>query len=111
MHHQKDTHTEAAIYWSAVSLIVCEGLSVGAAAERLGIENGRLRNILRRRLGGSIGLRSDGERRRERENRDHQKESAAAWHSVLPVARRLCQCSRSAAGSISRSCTSMEVGL
>ena len=49
MHHQKDTHTEAAIYWSAVSLIVCEGLSVGAAAERLGIENGRLRNILRRR--------------------------------------------------------------
>ena len=49
MHHQKDTHTESAIYWSAVSLIVCEGLSVGAAAERLGIENGRLRNILRRR--------------------------------------------------------------
>ena len=49
MHSYQDTHTEAAIYWSAVSLIVCEGLSVGAAAERLGIENGRLRNILRRR--------------------------------------------------------------
>ena len=49
MHYQKDIHTESAIYWSAVSLIVCEGLSVGAAAERLGIENGRLRNILRRR--------------------------------------------------------------
>jgi DNA-directed RNA polymerase specialized sigma24 family protein len=49
MHNQKDIHTESAIYWSAVSLIVCEGLSVGAAAERLGIENGRLRNILRRR--------------------------------------------------------------
>ena len=49
MHSQQDTHTEAALYWSAVSLIVCEGLSVGAAAERLGIENGRLRNILRRR--------------------------------------------------------------
>ena len=49
MHYQKDTRTEAAIYWSAVSLIICEGLSVGAAAERLGIENGRLRNILRRR--------------------------------------------------------------
>lgn len=45
----QDTHTEAALYWSAVSLIVCEGLSVGAAAERLGLENGRLRNILRRR--------------------------------------------------------------
>jgi hypothetical protein len=50
MHYQKDIHTESAIYWSAVSLIVCEGLSVGAAAERLGIENGRLRNILRRRV-------------------------------------------------------------
>jgi DNA-directed RNA polymerase specialized sigma24 family protein len=49
MHHQKDLHTESALYWSAVSLIVCEGLSVGAAAQRLGIENGRLRNILRRR--------------------------------------------------------------
>ncbi len=45
----QDTRTESAIYWSAVSLIICEGLSVGAAAERLGIENGRLRNILRRR--------------------------------------------------------------
>ena len=44
-----DTHTEAAIYWSAVGLIVCEGLSIGAAAERLGIESARLRNILRRR--------------------------------------------------------------
>jgi hypothetical protein len=49
MHHQTDLHTESALYWSAVSLIVCEGLSVGAAAQRLGIENGRLRNILRRR--------------------------------------------------------------
>ncbi len=49
MRSHQDTHTEAAIYWSAVSLIICEGLSVGAAAERLGIENGRLRNILRHR--------------------------------------------------------------
>jgi predicted HTH domain antitoxin len=49
MHHQKDLHTESALYWSAVSLIVCEGLSVGAAAQRLGIEDGRLRNILLRR--------------------------------------------------------------
>lgn len=49
MHLHQDTHTEAAIYWSAVSLIVCEGLSIGAAAERLGIETVRLRNILRRR--------------------------------------------------------------
>jgi hypothetical protein len=49
MHPHQDTRTESAIYWSAVSLIVCEGLSVGAAAQRLGIENVRLRNILRRR--------------------------------------------------------------
>jgi len=49
MHFHQDTRTESAIYWSAVSLIVCEGLSVGAAAQRLGIENVRLRNILRRR--------------------------------------------------------------
>ena len=49
MHTQQETRTESAIYWSAVSLIVCEGLSVGAAAERLGIETVRLRNILRRR--------------------------------------------------------------
>jgi DNA-directed RNA polymerase specialized sigma24 family protein len=59
MHHQKDLHTESALYWSAVSLIVCEGLSVGAAAKRLGIEDGRLRNILRRRRrhmpSGSLG--------------------------------------------------------
>ena len=49
MHPHPDSRAESAIYWSAVSLIVCEGLSVGAAAERLGIENVRLRNILRRR--------------------------------------------------------------
>jgi hypothetical protein len=49
MHYQKDIHTESALYWSAVSLIVCEGLSIRAAAQRLGIENGRLRNILRGR--------------------------------------------------------------
>jgi hypothetical protein len=49
MHLPKDKRTESSIYWSAVSLIICEGLSVGAAAGRLGIENVRLRNILRRR--------------------------------------------------------------
>jgi DNA-directed RNA polymerase specialized sigma24 family protein len=66
MHHQKDLHTESALYWSAVSLIVCEGLSVGAAAQRLGIENGRLRNILRRRRRSvtetrhvDVGLKAD----------------------------------------------------
>jgi DNA-directed RNA polymerase specialized sigma24 family protein len=49
MHFHKDIHNEAALYWSAISLIVCEGLSIAAAAERLGIENRRLRNILRTR--------------------------------------------------------------
>ena len=62
MHHQKDIHTESALYWSAVSLIVCEGLSVGAAARRLGIESGRLRNILRRRR-QRMPARSDLRRR------------------------------------------------
>ena len=49
MHSHQDTRSEAAIYWSAISLIVCEGLSIRAAAERLGIESGQLRNILRNR--------------------------------------------------------------
>jgi hypothetical protein len=44
-----NTRTEAAIYWSAVSLIVCENQSVRAAAEQLGVEADRLRRILRRR--------------------------------------------------------------
>jgi transposase len=41
--------TEAAVYWSAVSLIVCEGLSIDKAAERLDVETSRLRDILHRR--------------------------------------------------------------
>lgn len=40
---------EAAIYWTAVSLIVCEGLSIEKAAERLGVDDDLLRDILRRR--------------------------------------------------------------
>lgn len=40
---------ESALYWSAVNLIVCEGLSIAKAAERLGIGSDRLRNILQRR--------------------------------------------------------------
>lgn len=40
---------EAAIYWTAVSLIVCEGLSIEKAAERLGVEDDLLREILRKR--------------------------------------------------------------
>jgi hypothetical protein len=44
-----DTRNEAALYWTAVSLIVCEGLSIDKAAERLGVETEDLRTILHRR--------------------------------------------------------------
>jgi hypothetical protein len=40
---------EAAIYWTAVSLIVCEGLPIDKAAERLAIDCDELREILNRR--------------------------------------------------------------
>ena len=49
MHPQSDIHAEAALYWTAVSLIVCEGLSIDKAAERLGVDDERLRSILHRR--------------------------------------------------------------
>ncbi|MGH8178950.1 MAG: hypothetical protein ACREV5_22040 [Steroidobacter sp.] len=49
MRPQSDIRAEAAIYWTAVSLIVCEGLSIDKAAERLGVEDERLRTILHRR--------------------------------------------------------------
>jgi hypothetical protein len=49
MQHQHDTRTEAALYWAAVSLIVCEGLSIEKAADRLGVDGGDLTNILHRR--------------------------------------------------------------
>lgn len=44
-----DNRTEAAVYWAAVSLIVCEGLSIEKAAERLAINGDRLRDILHKR--------------------------------------------------------------
>lgn len=46
--HEGD-RSEAAIYWTAVSLIVCEGLPIEKAAERLGVESDLLRDILHRR--------------------------------------------------------------
>jgi len=46
---QEGDRNEAAIYWSAVSLIVCEGLPIDKAAERLGVEGDLLRDILHRR--------------------------------------------------------------
>ncbi len=49
MQRQHDTRTESALYWTAVSLIVCEGLSIEAAAVRLGVDGEDLTNILHRR--------------------------------------------------------------
>jgi len=46
---QHDTRTEAALYWAAVSLIVCEGLSIEKAAARLGVDGQDLTSILHRR--------------------------------------------------------------
>lgn len=47
--NKPDTHTEAALYWSAVSLMVCEGLPLQEAANQLGVEGDWLRMILERR--------------------------------------------------------------
>jgi hypothetical protein len=49
MHEKHDTRMEAALYWSAVSLIVCEGLPIDKAAEHLGIRGSVLREILHKR--------------------------------------------------------------
>ena len=49
MQTRHDIRTESALYWSAVSLIVCEGLPIDKAAERLGVEGEALRDILHRR--------------------------------------------------------------
>jgi hypothetical protein len=49
MQHQHDSRTEAALYWAAVSLIVCEGLSIEKAADRLGVDGEELTHILHRR--------------------------------------------------------------
>jgi transposase len=49
MKSHKDARTEAALYWSAVSLIVCEGLSIDKAAERLGVPEEEVRDVLHHR--------------------------------------------------------------
>ncbi|WP_331608970.1 hypothetical protein [Povalibacter sp.] len=46
---EKQTRMEAALYWSAVSLIVCEGLPIDKAAEQLGVAGADLHDILHRR--------------------------------------------------------------
>lgn len=41
--------TKRALYWTAVSLLVCERLPPEQAARRMGIDDDRLRDILHRR--------------------------------------------------------------
>lgn len=45
----QDPRAEAALYWSAISLIVCEGLPMEKAASELGMARNELREILKRR--------------------------------------------------------------
>ena len=49
MKSHPDPRNEAALYWSAVSLIVCEGLSIDKAAERLGVPEDDVRDVLHHR--------------------------------------------------------------
>ena len=44
-----DDHQEVALYWSAVSLIVCEGMPLNKAARKLGVNATLLQEILKRR--------------------------------------------------------------
>jgi hypothetical protein len=41
--------SKRALYWTAVSLIVCEGLPLEQAARRMGIDDEQLKDILHRR--------------------------------------------------------------
>lgn len=41
--------TKRALYWTAVSLIVCEGLPLELAARRMGVDGDQLKDILHRR--------------------------------------------------------------
>jgi predicted DNA-binding protein (UPF0251 family) len=45
---------ESALYWTAVSLIVCEGLPVREAARRLGVKRDQLRRLLRERTAAYV---------------------------------------------------------
>jgi hypothetical protein len=41
--------TKRALYWTAISLIVCEGLPLEQAARRMGVDHEQLKDILHRR--------------------------------------------------------------
>ena len=46
--HQ-DVRAESVLYWSAISMIVCEGYPVSKAARRLGVSSEQLQGILEQR--------------------------------------------------------------
>lgn len=50
-----DYRIEAAMYWSAVSLIVCENLPIDQAARRLGVDDEWLQEVLFKRKGDRYG--------------------------------------------------------
>jgi predicted DNA-binding protein (UPF0251 family) len=41
--------SKRALYWTAISLIVCEGLPLEQAARRMGVDDEQLKDILHRR--------------------------------------------------------------
>ena len=47
--------TKRALYWTAVSLIVCEGLPLDQAARRMGVDDDKLKDILHRRRTVRLG--------------------------------------------------------
>jgi hypothetical protein len=49
MHPQQDVRSESALYWTAISLIICEGMPIDKAAEKLGVDGEQLRELLERR--------------------------------------------------------------
>lgn len=57
----EESRTEVALYWSAVSLIVCEGLSIAKAARRLGLPASELREILKCRTQALLGADVDAD--------------------------------------------------
>ena len=45
----KEPHAESALYWCAISLMVCDRLPMDRAAHRLGLATKELRAMLKRR--------------------------------------------------------------
>jgi transposase len=51
-----------ALYWTAISLIICEGLPVDEAAQRMGVERDELIDILKRRRTVRLDTQSAAQR-------------------------------------------------